>query len=365
MALSEVSNPRRNISGYDSDAASTTQLLYEFQESVLTDIDKYVLEVVIPELNNLTLYYIPKSTGEIEFNIGPAVDRAMAGTYIDYHIVATPYRDGTAETGVTSINILAVLSRRQILSEHGANLYNYTMLATDPGKHLTVFEEPKMWHGWTKKMYGLNQDLTAFDVFEDRRDINKQTIDNNTVNYTGLTPPFVHEHTITQPFTAEYLRLSYELPAQQFLQEIYIRVLEACENPVMIEWLNSLGGYDTYLFSRQQTVTNIIEQGLTFQEPITTDIETVTETKQRYAEKDTQYMTLRAEQLTQNDLQALHDIKRSPVVRLWLDKTGSSYVTVIVNSGYEDSFTTGKSNYSYSLNIELPDNFDFFTAKEY
>ena len=76
-------------------------------------------------------------------------------------------------------------------------------------------------------------------------------------------------------------------------------------------------------------------------------------------------MILRAEDLTQNQLQHLHTIKESDVVELFLSKDGDSIIPVRVSDGYTDDFSTGKSNYAFSLQIELPDNIDFFEIKEY
>lgn len=76
-------------------------------------------------------------------------------------------------------------------------------------------------------------------------------------------------------------------------------------------------------------------------------------------------MILKAENLTQNELQHLHTIKESDVVELFLSKDGDSIVPVRVVDGFTDDFTTGKNNYTFSLKIELPDNIDFFEIKEY
>ena len=130
----------------------------------------------------------------------------------------------------------------------------------------------------------------------------------------------------------------------------------------MISWLNSLGGMDQWLFQIEQSVSNQIEEGRRFQTPITTDIESIRTTKGRFAQRDIQRMTLKADKLNQNELQTLHEIKTSEIVRLWLNKDGSEYVGVIVSSGYVTDFTTGKTNYEFSLNIELPDNFDVFKS---
>lgn len=369
MALTEITTPRLNVSGYDSDAASTTQLRYVYNESDLTDIDKYFLEVVIPELSGVTLYYFPDSSGNIEFDVGMAVQLAMPTNYIEYHLEVTPYRDGVAEAGITSLDILAVISKVQILSQYGANLYQFIAKPTNYGSIMTMFDIPRFWNGWEKIARFISMSYVPVDFDFTPLDINQQAI-TPVVNNTSLGPiPRVADMALTWPSGATnpyYLQItgSDATDGQLTIDKTY-SLHEECQEPIMIEWLNSLGVYETWLFQIEQAVINTSEQGLMWETPITEDISTVQTTKQRFTEKDTQFITVKAAHLNQNELQGLHDIKRSNDVRVWLLKDGSEWVSVRVSAGYETTFTTGKNNYEFSLSIEFPDNFDFFKAKKY
>jgi hypothetical protein len=368
MALTETTNPRLNISGYDSDAASTTQLRYVYNESDLTNIDKYFLEVVIPELSGVTLYYFPDSSGNIEFDVGRAVQLAMPANSIKYHLEVTPYRDGSAETGITSLDILAVKSKVQILSEYGSNLYDYIIKTPNPAQWMTIFQEPKLWNGWDKTLYAINMDIAAsVDVIQNSLDINKAFLAANDTTQILAGAPAIDGWPLSYPATANayYIEVGFELTGSDITEKKIIKLEPECREPIMIEWLNSLGVVENWLFQIEQAVINTSEQGLMWETPIADDISTVQTTKQRFSEKDTQFITVKAAHLNQNELQGLHDIKRSEAVRVWLLKDGSEWVSVRVSAGYETTFTTGKNNYEFSLSIEFPDNFDFFKAKKY
>lgn len=371
MALTVITTPRKNIGGYDSDAASTTQLLYKFSESVITPGEAYVLRIVIPELSNLERFYVPKTNGDIEFNIGPSVEGALfdAGlTNISYTLVYSSIRNGVETAGGTTIAILGVISKRQILSANGANLFDFILYNTDLPltTPLTNFIEGRKWIGWAKSMYYINMDYAAMDVLEAETDINKTFIAPTVITPITPTPPGIISHLLMEPVDANAFFLEITLQSGLSLSKKHrLKYEEECKNPVMISWLNSLGGMDQWLFQIEQSVSNQIEEGRRFQTPITTDIETIRTTKGRFAPRDIQRMTLKVDKLNQNELQTLHEIKTSEIVRLWLNKDGSEYVGVIVSSGYVTDFTTGKTNYEFSLNIELPDNFDFFKAKLY
>ena len=374
MALTEITNPRKTFATtpiYASDAASTVQLLYKFNESNTT-YTRYVLQVVIPELNNLELFYLPDSSGDIEFDLGKTIDLAMPGDFISYHIVATPFRDGIAETPVTSVDILAVRSNIQLLYKYGSNLYELTGKAVTPpdlGFFMSYFEIPRIWENWQTYNYIINQDiLGTINVYTEDLDINKSVLTSANTGDIWTTPPKVEAYPIPYPATAnsKYLNLQYQLADFTPLSVLQTyEMMEECRNPVMIYWLNELGGIDYWLFSIEQTITHITEEGLKFNTPITEDISTVTGNKKRFSDKDTQFMTLIAEQLTQNQVQTLHYLKKSPDVKVALSKDLSTFVNVRVSTGYSTDFTTGKSNYSFSVNIEFPDNFDFFKAKSY
>ena len=376
MALSINSTPNINVSGYDSDVCSTEQLLYSFTESVLTGKNKYRLEVVIPEANNTTFYFLADSSGSIDFDLGPAMALLIPDgqTWLNYKLTYRGVWDGGSDTPADSDFTLAIFSRRQILSQYGANLYNKSMKSIDKkAEFLSVFEEPKIWNGWTQKASLINPAFSIFDIKEASLNINKAFIQEDLYKYTSQAVKNIFEHTIiaddiVSPSIPHYFNLIAQeetTGVTKYSESITYKYETPCRNPIMIEWVNSLGAWESWLFQYNQTFTNIAGDGLKYETPIVGTIESKTGNKGRAVFKDTQFITLKADQLTQNQLQGLHDIKRSYNVRVWLDRTGTNYVKAIVSGGYDTSFTSGKLAYEFSLNLELPDNFDFFTAKEY
>lgn len=366
MALSVTEDPIKTINTYDSKAISTTQIVYKFNENALAGKESYVLLLTIAELPDFKFYAIPQSNGDITCNIGQAVDRAITTVYQQITVSYEAAWIGGDYTPVALTAIFAVISKMPILSEHGANLYNYTPQPVYFGKLLTVFEEPRMWVGWWKVMQLISMDFGLITFDFDNLDINRQLI--NTTQDSALdSVPNILDMRVPEPASAlaEYVTMTGLDTVTQITDPLTLKLSTVCDNPVMIEWVNSLGGRETWLFQYQQTITNIVEEGLKYETPITGDIETERGSKFRFSEKDTQFITLKSVQLTADELRGLHDIKRSNEVKLWLDQVGTEYVNVIVSSGYSDDFTTGKSNYEFSLTIELPDNFDFLQAKTY
>lgn len=376
MALTEITNPRLTFATtpiYASDAASTTQLLYKFNEDNTTFTNYYTLRVVIPELNNFTLFYpLLDPSGDIEFDLGDAIAQAMAGNSVVYHVVATPVRDGVDETPVVSIDILAVKSNIQILTTNRSNLYDYIgkdVTAPSPGKFMTWFETPKIWNGWKTSNHIINQDITGtINVYTEDLDINKVPLATDNTADIWAAAMTVESYPIPYPLTANSYYVNFQYQKTDFTPLSVLQTYQAmpeCREPVMLQWLNELGGTDYWLFSMEQSITNIAEEGLRYETPITTDLSTVTGNKFRFSDKDTQFMTLRAEQLTQNEIQALHYLKKSTEVKVALDKDLGTFVDVVVSASFSDDFTTGKTNYTFSVTIEFPNNFDFFKAKAY
>ena len=389
MALNLVSTPNETIETFDSEFASTTQLLYEFNVDDLAGKEAYVVQITIPELNDLTLFFTPEpSTGDVKINIGTAVAASIATTqtYIFYKVeYSATFRGGSVAPASTPFT-LAVISRRQILTEHGANLYFFMLRVLTSGKlgnFLTSFNEPKLWRNWAHNMHLIfDPDMVARLGTEDL-EIAVRGLDANKLNPSGLNLISIVTATFAVPQvntidigstldlagfeTSEFLQIISTLGISQpeVTETLIMDIDIECQNPVMIEWINGNGGSDQWLFQTEQTAINQVGEGFKFQTPIVGTIETNRGNKGRVPDRDIQFLTLRADQLNQDQLQGLHEIKRSYAVRLWLNKTGTEYVNVIVDKDYQTSFTTGKGGYIFSLSIELPDDFDFFTAKLY
>ena len=364
MALTITSTPNKTISTFDSWTASTAQLRYVLSESSMTGKTNYTVKVIIAALSNLTLYFIPKSDGSLIIDLGKAIEMALPSTnYVYYRLECVALYGTTTDASVYSDYTLAIGSKRQIQETNGSNLYDYVAKPTNYGKYMTVFDEPIFWNGYLKVAKFVSQSYTQVDFTFNALDINKTFLATDTDTSLDSANK-IFNMALSYPVTAnaQYLQILGENTSVQITETKLWKLQEPCKNPMMIQWLNRLGALETWLFEREQSVSNIVDEGYKYNIYSSDDIATVTTTKKRIAGKDTQFITLKAGNLTQDQLQGLHDIKQSNDVRLWLDTTGTNYVTVTVDKGFETSFTTGKGNYELFLNIELPDNFDYFSA---
>ena len=132
----------------------------------------------------------------------------------------------------------------------------------------------------------------------------------------------------------------------------------------MLEWLNELGAYEQSLFMFDQEFMHDVTKGLAYTAPITADYSTITVTKKREKIDTIQKIALERSHLTLSQLRALQYLKQSKEVYIWLKKDGTSRVRVVVLPEITSFFNSHKL-YDFSLTIELPDNFDFYKAKEY
>lgn len=439
MAITENINPSKVYAAFTSTSCSTTQLLYQVTEDAISGKVNYRLKVDITIGSNTeSLYYEPDSSGVITFDIAKAVLAMMTENAQEYSIQMQGLADSyTSNTITTSPDIFAIKAIRQILSDDGANMLPYIAQddRTPVGKFMTVFEVPRLWTNYDNFTNIIAQDNASIDYDIDYLDINKSVSSSTTDSTTGTTPRIDTLTLPDPPASAEYLRIEASVSASSVSEIKDYKIEPECRNPVMVEWLNSLGVYERWLFQYEQAVTNIADAGISYSSPSLTDIEDSNGNKKRMSANDIQLMTLRAAQLSMNDIMGLHDIKRSDDVRVLIDKTGLSggisgfadigggllrvsttaphlltdgdtvtitgttnyngtyiiqndpplasdfditgthvgsesgswtqvipnaYVNVIVNSAYETTYTTGKSNYDFFLNIEFPDNFNYF-----
>jgi len=329
--------------------------------------ESYLLQIIIPELNDLDLYFAVNPSGRIIFDLGPLLAGAIDQQLL-YNATYTELWSGSSNSPVSLGSILAVKANKQLLSTYGSNLYDHVMRSANPGKLLTNQTEPKYWHGWKRSASVINDTSINIDTYEQQLDANKAPTGTTTINNHLVSADSVDNFTLLTPTLdagAKYINLYFFESPDIVTEQKHYLIEPECRQPIMIEWVNQLGGYDQWLFIFEQAVTDDTEQGLIFERSFTDDIQTVTQTKQRAPGETRQLMTLKAGHLSQNDIQHLHEIKQSDIVRAFLTKDGTEYIDVIVNTGYQTSFTTGKGGYEYALNIEFPSGFDFFKGKKY
>jgi hypothetical protein len=382
MALSITVSPRESVGGtppFDSYAIATTQIRFVFNEDAITGKDNYYLKILIPEADNIELFYFPDTSDNMDFDLGKILYQYMIKdgiTHLKFRINYSAFWDGGSYAAINDIYYLAVKADRQILSPFGANLYYYSLKDvvgdslsdTTPGRFLTHFNSYYIWDGWTTYFDIINNEfLGSYGQTRRVLDINRNVLSSTPSTFLVPETYDIRTNSITYPATANaaYMDITYDNGTNDISETKEFKLMDECKNPIMLQWDGQLGATEQYLFQYEQNVSENSEQGFLYEMPITSDISTITGTKFRQPGKYFQVMTLKAFNLTQNELQSLHYIKQSSRVKVWLDKDGSNFVEVIVNSGYTTAFTTGKSNYEFTINIEFPSGFDFFKAKAY
>ena len=336
----------------------------------------------LEDLNDLNYIYTPDIYGYLYVNLGRVIEPILVSrseTYNYLNISYQEYFDGGSNTKQFFTKTLATLSERQLQSLLGANLWELMPKVDNSptypvGKLLTKFETKELtkWTGWKRTSSALidpdiGTRLTGQPQWIFRNvDINGVDQGLNTSMAISDTPPRIDTQELpesTSSFIEVYMRDFTTLDT--ITERMLYRVEDECINPVMLEWLNEDGATEQFLFSINQVILDTVEEGLRYKRPITQDIETVQRTKFRQVDRWVQRMTLQQDHMTADQIDALHDIKRSDFVRVWLTKDGSEWIGVVAVSDFDDVIRTRHELHSFNVTIEFPDNFDFYNAKKY
>ena len=137
------------------------------------------------------------------------------------------------------------------------------------------------------------------------------------------------------------------------LQPITLKVKDPCINPVMVMWLNSLGGFSQWLFERKQAVNIESELGDTYTEPFS-DLET---TNRVLRQRDSRYShswQLTADQLTKDEVLALFEIKVTEAV--YVMRQDGETIGVIAE-GATTTYQRYNERHTFIVNINWPIDF--------
>lgn len=96
-------------------------------------------------------------------------------------------------------------------------------------------------------------------------------------------------------------------------EPIIYKVKEPCKNPVMVLWLNSLGGWSQWLFEHKQDASVENELGDAYEVPFT-DLETTNRTLRQRRSSYVHSWVMIADQLTKDELLALQELKTSEAI---------------------------------------------------
>ncbi|GAG26691.1 unnamed protein product, partial [marine sediment metagenome] len=95
------------------------------------------------------------------------------------------------------------------------------------------------------------------------------------------------------------------------------------------------------------------------------DIEFITRTKQRFPGASVQRITCKAEQLTRDQLVALQEIKQTNSLRVYLSKDGTNFIDAVIVNIFSTAMQSENNLHEFSVEIEFPDDFDFYAGKLY
>jgi hypothetical protein len=381
MALTLTTDPVRTINGVLSNvSAGRSQAPFTFTTTEYAQpnikVEIYITSATdTVNLTGVVYKYSPKSDGTLFIDLSSILSEYMERQGIKDIAYRLFY--GQQWTGGPSINYSispayqAIYGEKQIYSIGGANVYNYLFDLTNPGKALTKFIEPKIWAGW-KRTIGVivdSRSITAKVMTVQYLNINKGYIsDGITTNLSDTVDLYdldLQSSAAAVPASAKYLRATFTKSPDTILQSVDYKVTPVCANPIFVEYLNSLGAWEQFVFDLKQDVQIEAEEGIISSKAISQDYATANVTNIRIANTWTQQLICKTDGLSNADLLALNEIKRSTAVRLLLTRDGSRFVQVVVSNSYGDIYSTDNTQNDFMVQLTMPSNFNVFDAIDY
>ncbi len=243
--------------------------------------------------------------------------------YIKFYIKTLEKWDGSSEVQLSDASIFSGLACAASLdqdSRYGSNMADYVINTDRPansGLFLTTMERPAIWKDWP---------FTIHFIWDDASNAGQATLEEQdavggvlATNLSDLTTDqsFARWSVQTDSFNAAAVQ--GDLFVQEGGTELSVRlpvdILEPCENPVMLEWVNSKGGDCFWLFDfnhertvQAENIQEILKAALNY----FTDEERYTQTGgERLVE-----LTLFANQALPENWEALSEIVHSPRVNM-------------------------------------------------
>ena len=307
---------------------------------------------------------------------GDVTGAYSSGNFVDVIFNGGGYTDGVyviTASEFPAANTLVTIDTPFIVTTDGM-----TEIPNSTGKFLTKFKNPLLWVGWNRLIaYLVDSELfnriggggehrfSSNDV-----DINKNNVTGNRIISIDNDPVRVQLVSIfpdnVSP-NAEFIEIDISNTSNtaKFTETIYYKIQSEYTSPIMLDWLNGIGGVDQWLFEVQQSATLENDEGIVVEAPVTTDIENIVRTKRRFANTFRQQLTLKAENLTIDQLLALQEIKKTESLRVYLSKDGAKFIDGIVVNDFSSPYSTKDNTHKFTVIIELPDGFIFENGKVY
>lgn len=374
MGLTLTSEPIRTIDGLTSAAnAARSQIPFILttteQGNTNFKIQIKIVDTSGSDLIPTTFKYSPKSDGVLFLDVGQIMTEYLEKNglvSVEFKIkYAQSFGTTSPEFQTSTESYLAVYAQKQIYSDGGANLYNHLFKTGGSGTALTKWTVPRIYSQW-KRTIGILYDgqfTSTIQIQYLYRD--KTVISSNaatTVPATnGVQNLDLQNYSVAIPSNAYWVRANFGTK----LASLDYKVTRDCKNPIFIEYLNSLGAYEQYLFDIKQEVKVSTSTGISSSRAINEDYSSVRVTNIRVANDWIQEIICETDQLSNDDLQAIAEIKRSTSVRVLLTRDGSKFVQVVVSNNFSDTFSTDNANNNFQLQLQMPNNFNVFDAINY
>ena len=381
MALTITSEPIRTIDGVTSAANASRSQIPFILTTTTGQIGKtnFKFEVQIVDTSGVALIttifkYSPKADGTLFLDVGPVLTEYLEKNglvAVEFKLKYAESWTGSAPSFSTSANAyLAVYAQKQIYSSGGANLYNYSVSTTLIGTALTKWSEPRIYSQWKRTTGVLLRESTLGTMTVQYLDINKNYIsDGLTKTITGepigVLNLDLQDYITGFPVTAAYVRATFTGPAGSILQNQDYRIYPSCSQPIFVEYLNSLGAYEQYIFNLKQEVQVSSSKGIESSRAVNQDYATANVTNIRVANEWVQEIICQTDSLSNTDLLAINEIKRSTSVRVLLTRDGSRFVQVVASNNLSDIYSTDNANNGFALQLQMPNNFNLFEAVDY
>lgn len=340
-------------------------------------VQVYVLDSAGDPLHDDILSFVPKVDGSLFIDLSALVSFfCLASTVLQFKIKYREWYEGAAQSFATDPDmILGVYARKSLQAYAGANMWDF-MLDTSVGyqKFARDFEtkEAIFYKDWTNKLYYFidldfsTREAGSIEMIEESLNINGTLVSSRTT--AAVSTVGLHALSLTKFASGVYHRVYLQtVVGSNLLSEKFDFLYEEdnCQKPLMIEWLNSVGGINTWRFNHNQLLIEEITGIATLNGSITQDIETEEGSYSQYSGNLGTTIAMTADNLTLNQARVLYSIKRSPSIWLWLKKDGSQKVKVIVEKEFSSTYDTRAERKSVSLIFRLPDNFDLFSTLDY
>jgi len=280
------------------------------------------------------------------------------------------YYDGVIQNSVDDEGLLLAIAKKQLLDIGGSAMWENLLSYEPKGKMLTKFLNPVVWKGWTKQVsFVVDSEWTkrfdgATQLGEKVRyyDVNKNLISETDIVWKIPRIGINKLELSGWPIGAKYIAslLYPDLPdnTKNISEQLLYEIKEPCTNPLMLEWINSSGAFDTWLFQVSQELNKQAGEGIVFESALNDSLDVSQNVLGRIVWESNTEILLLAEKLTIAQLKALHEIKDSVFVYVWLNNTGGEKIRVIVSGDYSTPYNSRDGLHDITIRIRLPKNFN-------